>query len=308
MAIHDIYSKRQKKMKGEISDVYTYDKIQQTLRQQVIYIVNDFVDSYSYEESTEYLIYSSPADILCREYGVRSLDSRYGHNQKHQILGFIEITSETEKVLDAIELIFQAIDIEAREEYDNDGQPEGVISPDEAIEELNTRFKEHGIGYAFEGGMLIRIDSTYTHSEIIKPTITLLANPSFAGANEEYLIAHEHYRHGRNKECLTECLKAFESTMKSICTGKGWDYDPAKDAANKLIQICFANQLVPAFMQNHITALKNVLETGIPTVRNKLSGHGQGAVPRDVEDDVARYALNLTGSNIIFLIEQSGIV
>jgi hypothetical protein len=308
MALYDIYSKRQKRLRGEVSDVYVYDKIPQALRQQIIFIVNDFVESYGYEEVTVNTIYYWPENTLCREYGIRSLNGKYRHDNAYEILGFIEITPETDKVLDAIELVFNAIDNEARAEYDNDGQPEDIISPDEAILELNTRFKEHGIGYAFEGGMLIRIDSTYTHAEIIKPTLALLAHPGFAGANDEYLTAHEHYRHGRNKECLTECLKAFESTMKTICAEKGWAFDPAKDAANKLIQICFANNLVPAFMQNHITALKNVLETGVPTVRNKLSGHGQGAVPREVDDDVARYALNLTGANIIFLVEQSGIV
>jgi hypothetical protein len=181
------------------------------------------------------------------------------------------------------------------------------VNPDEAISDLNARFKEHGLGFSFDAGMLIRVDSTFTHSEIIKPTISLLANPIFAGANDEYLTAHEHYRHGRNKECLIDCLKAFESTMKIICAEKGWAFDPAKDTANRLIQICFAEQLVPTFMQTHISALKSVLESGIPTVRNKLAGHGQGTQPRDVDDEVARYGLNLTGSNIIFLVEQSGL-
>ena len=307
MALHDIYSKRQRRLRGETPEVFTYDKIPQPLKLQIIYIVKDFVDNWYCHSETQDIIYFTPVHVLRREYGVHDLTGRYSHSYDHEILGFLEITPESEKALDAIELLFQAIDQEGREDYVVAGEPDQVLSPDEAIADLNARFREHGIGYAFEGGMLIRVDSTYTHAEIIKPTLALLASPSFAGANDEYLTAHEHYRHGRNKECLTECLKAFESTMKTICAEKGWAFDPAKDAVNKLIQICFANNLVPAFMQNHITALKNVLETGVPTVRNKLSGHGQGAVPREVDDDVARYALNLTGSNIIFLVEQSGI-
>jgi len=308
MPLYDIYSKRQKRLRGENPEVFTYDKIPQSLKLQIIYIVNDFVDSNYLGYEIHEQVYLKPAYILCREYGVHKLTGTYKHNYKYEILGFLEITPEPEKALDAIELLFQRIDLEGRAAYRSYGQLRGAHSPDEAIDNLNTRFREHAIGYAFEGGMLIRIDSTYTHAEIIKPTLALLANPSFAGANDEYLTAHEHYRHGRNKECLTECLKAFESTMKTICAEKGWAFDPSKDAANKLIQICFANDLVPSFMQSHITALRSVLENGITTVRNKLSGHGQGAVPREVDDDVARYALNLTGSNIIFLVEQSGIV
>lgn len=308
MSLHNIYSKRQKQLRGEMPDVFTYDKLPQSLVIQIIHIVKDTVNESFYYTDVLTSVYEVPAYILRREYGVYELIDNYYNKHGYEILGFLEKTIEVEYILDAVELIFEGIDTKAREHWDNYGASDEVLSPDEAITDLNARFKEHGIGYAFEGGQIMRVDSTYTHAEIVKPTLSLLANPSFAGANEEYLKAHEHYRHGRNKECLTDCLKAFESTMKAICTVKEWDFDPARDTATKLVQICFANNLVPAFMQSHITALKSVLENGITTVRNKLSGHGQGAVPHDVEDDVARYALNLTGSNIIFLVEQSGIV
>jgi hypothetical protein len=154
-------------------------------------------------------------------------------------------------------------------------------SPDEAIEELNQRFKENAIGFQYEQGDIIRVDSTYVHSEIVKPALSLLWNTKFDGANEEYLKAHDHYRHGRNKECLTECLKAFESSMKIICKEKGWALNQ-NDTAKKLIQTCFQNNLVPSFTQNQFTSLQNLLESGIPTIRNNLGGHGQGQVPQEV--------------------------
>jgi len=305
MGVFDIYSKRQKRLRGEFSDIYTYDKIPHTLKVQIIHIINDCIDSYYGDSEIIRDVFAVPEVILCREYGKFELIDKYVHSHQYPILGFFERTQDTEEALDVIELVFQAIDTTVRKDFE-EYNPESV-SPDDAISDLNDRFKEHGLGFSFDAGMLLRIDSTLTHNEITKPTISLLANPVFSGANEEYLVAHEHYRHGRNKECLTECLKAFESTMKVICTEKGWSFDPAKDTASKLIQICFTEQLIPSFMQTHITALKSVLESGIPTVRNKLAGHGQGSVPRDVHDEVTRYGLNLTGSNIIFLIEQSGI-
>jgi len=94
--------------------------------------------------------------------------------------------------------------------------------------------------------------------------------------------------------------------MKIICKEKGWTFDP-KDTAKKLIQICFQNGLVPIFTQNQFTSLTNLLESGVPTIRNRLGGHGQGQIPQKVDDDITRYGLNLTGSNIIFLVESSGI-
>ncbi|HWZ04524.1 MAG TPA: hypothetical protein VNX40_12995, partial [Mucilaginibacter sp.] len=94
--------------------------------------------------------------------------------------------------------------------------------------------------------------------------------------------------------------------MKTICTAKGWAFNQT-DTAKKLIQICFQNGLVPPFTQNQFTSLQNLLESGIPTIRNKLGGHGQGALPQKVDDGMTRYGLNLTGANIIFLIEQSAL-
>ena len=45
--------------------------------------------------------------------------------------------------------------------------------------------------------------------------------------------------------------------------------------------------------------------TGVPTVRNKTSGHGQGATPADVPEHLARYVLHMTASNIVFLVESA---
>jgi len=99
---------------------------------------------------------------------------------------------------------------------------------------------------------------------------------TYAGANAEFLKAFEHYRHGNIKECLNECLKAFESTMKPICTKRKWFFK-ATDTARTLIDVCFQNKLVPDLIQSHIAGFRAALESGIPTIRNKLAGHGQGA-------------------------------
>ena len=90
-----------------------------------------------------------------------------------------------------------------------------------------TKGSEHGVGFESTSGDIIRIDSQLIRSEIVKPALSLLAGKQFKGANDEFMKTHEHYRHGCHKECLADCLKAFESTMKSICAIKGWPYGPA---------------------------------------------------------------------------------
>lgn len=311
MPIFDLFSKRQKKLRGEVPDVYTYDDIPQSLRVQIVHIIEDCIgkekDFYGSKDLTKG-VYESIFKILCREYGKFSLiEDNYfqGSEPRKQVLNFLLQTEETEEALDVIELTFKYLvkvvkeDLQKYLTYTNVNQ-----SIDDGIKELNERFKESGIGYSFESGELIRIDSTYIHSEVTKETLKLIANKKFTGANEEYLKAHEHYRNGRNKEALADCLKAFESTLKIICKEKNWSYNET-DTSRKLIQICFTNNLVPTFSQNQFTSLQNLIESGIPTIRNKLGGHGQGQTPQKVDDEITRYGINLTGANIIFLIEQS---
>lgn len=305
MAIYNLYSKRQKKLRGEVPDIFTYNNFPKGLKVQIVHIIKDAVgkDKSNYGTLVENL-YKMIHDILIREYEVFRLND--SNTYEGQVLNFFLKESDDEKCLDVVELIFKVINTYVKENSDYCYETIAKITPDEAITELNDRFKEHGFGFQFEANEIIKVDNSYIHSEIVKPTIKLLWNNKFSGANDEYLKAHEHYKYGRNKECLTECLKAFESTMKIICKEKSWNYDE-KDTSKKLINICFQNELIPSFTQNQFTSLRNLLESGIPTIRNRLGGHGQGQVPKTVDDEMTRYALNLTGSNIIFLIEQSKI-
>ncbi len=311
MSIFDLFSKRQKKIRGEVSDVLTYDNIPEKLKVQILQIIREAIGivkktevfDYGYTDYAQHY-YHFIHNVLCKEYGEFSLGKRHENNQE-SIFNFFLTAEDTEKILDVVEVSFEVIGQDIKNNYHLYLDHTNVaITPDEAISELNQRFKENAIGYQFIGGEIIRVDSTYAHSEITKPTIALLQDKNFAGANEEYLKAHEHYRHGRNKECLAECLKAFESTLKIICKEKGWAFSQ-NDTSSKLIQTCFDNDLIPSFSQSQFASLRSLLESGIPTIRNRLGGHGQGQVPQKVDDEITRYAINLTGANIIFLIEQS---
>lgn len=41
MAIFDLFSKRQKKLRGEIPEIYTYDNISNELRVQIVHIIKE---------------------------------------------------------------------------------------------------------------------------------------------------------------------------------------------------------------------------------------------------------------------------
>jgi hypothetical protein len=62
-----------------------------------------------------------------------------------------------------------------------------------------------------------------------------------------------------------------------------------------------ANGLVPALVEGELTGLRAALESGVPTVRNRVGGHGQGQTMTSVPMHIARYALNLTAGCVLLL-------
>ncbi len=287
---------------GELPDVYQYENIPTSLRVQIVHIMNDALGDHRNQKTIESFKFIH--DTLCREYGKFSLiDKEFFDyvNYINDVINFLLRSNNTNEILDVVEFSFRLIDTFYRKDnikYLCQSQ----ITPDQAIEELNFRFREHGVGYQYESGEIIKVDSQIIHVEAVKPVLFLLSDSRFQGANEEFLKAHEHYRHGRYKECLVDCLKAFESTMKTICDIQGWSYQ-AGDTAQRLINVCLQNNLIPAYLQNQFSSLRQNLESGIPTMRNKNGGHGQGSQPLSVPQHFAAYQLHLTASTILFLLE-----
>ncbi|HAI2298951.1 TPA: hypothetical protein HI078_003489 [Escherichia coli] len=299
MAIFELFSKRQKKLRGEVADVYQYTNIPNQFRVQVVHIVRDTIGEDSDYETEASNIYKLIHQTLCKEYGVFSL-KQYHDSNFQAIFDYFLSENDHEKCLDIIELSFKLINGYIKS---NEWKFRGTTKqkPDDAIEELNIRFKEAGLGYQFESGELVKVDSQFIHSDVVKPTLQILGkNSNYSGANDEFLSAHEHYRHQRYKECLNDCLKSFESLMKAIHKKHSWQFNDT-DTAKKLINSCLSNNLVPEYLQNQFSSIRILLESGIPTIRNKEGGHGQGAVITKVPEYLASYTLHLTATNLLFL-------
>ena len=170
-----------------------------------------------------------------------------------------------------------------------------------AIDELNWRLKQNGLGYEFINGEIIVKTNTMTHENVVKPALKILSDEEFRGAEKEYLLAFENYRRGENNNAILNAVKAFESAMKIICSGLGYEYDKDRATAKALINILKQNSFFPSYLNNHMDELRISLETGATTIRNKIAGHGQGASVQETEDMYVEYVLNLVAANIIFL-------
>jgi len=305
MAIFDLFSKRQRKLRGEVPDVYTYTELVAPLRTQIIHIWFDALGSAEeYYTGQVKSAYQFLVDTLCREYGLFRLPPAKDYGDRHymqELVNFFLSVPDTERALDVVELTFRVID-RATREWNYLRRNDASERADAAIAEVNVRFQEHAVGFQYSDGEIIRIDSELLHAEVVKPLLRLLNGKHYVGAQQEFLKAHEHYRHGNAKEALNECLKAFESLMKAVCDKRRWAYSKTATAKD-LIRVCLDNQLIPPFWDSHYGALRSMLESGVPTGRNKLGGHGQGTTPVEVPVHLVSYMLHMTASAMLFLAE-----
>jgi hypothetical protein len=129
------------------------------------------------------------------------------------------------------------------------------------------------MGYRFEYGYIVRIDSELLHAQVVAPPFKLFHDQRFSGPHSEYLLAHDHYRAGRTSDAITNANSAFESTMKIICHLKGWEYKG--DRATDLVKVLRANGLFPHYLDVSLDQLIAAMKSGLPVVRNKAGVMGR---------------------------------
>lgn len=303
VGLTDLFSRRGKPPPSSV----TYDNIPEAFRHQAVMIVRDAVGGQV--ELLEEL-----GAMLIREHPVPSFspqqDSYMGGRAPPVVYQCIAFGSTTE-LLDAVELGFRAVNTVMRTRWENSGRDVGAYkhfngtkqTPDDAIQELNTRFAQHGLGYAFsaEANQLVRMDSQFTQNEIVEPAWHVLHELGFDGPVDEFRRAHKYFRQGDAKDAATWAVKALESTAKAICDERRWKYDKNRATAKPLLDLLFKKGLVPSELESHFGGLRAALESGLPTIGNAHARHGQGSKRRDMEDSLAALAMHLCAASILFL-------
>lgn len=301
MRNYDVFSKRNKTFQF---DFLTYDSVPIKLRNQVYFIWKDSLGAVSANTTQPNYatrVFDTLHDVICREHGVSSLSSKHTASVK-KCEEFLRFGSDVEMLLDLIELSIRLIEPFQEDVYYNFSRYSVTLDAKGAIEELNNRFRENGIGYEFVEGVLIRKDSEFLHEEATKPALHLLQQEGFEGALDEFLEAHDHFRKGEHKACIVSASNAFESTMKNICAKRGWEIK-GSGTSSQLISALVENGLIPSYLDTHVNSLRNML-AGLSNVRNKKAGHGQGEEANPVPEHFVNYTLHLCATNIVFLIES----
>ena len=309
MPVFDLFSYRQRVAEGDVPDVFVYDSLPQTLLVQIVHIWRDAIgpyyvlqgfslgDTFPRNNDGWHLIHN----IVAREHGLFELAP--GPRIDKRCESYLLASPSLGAALDLIEASFRYVDGVVRKLGSRDRESSGIaIEPDAAIGELNERFRRAGVGYCFEAGMLMRVDSELLHSEVVRPALRFLHRKGFEGPRAEFLKAHAHYRAGETKAAVTEANNAFESTLKAICDQRSWTC-PKGARASDLLRVVRANGLLPDYLDASFDQLAGTLKNGLPKVRGDEGSHGQGATPRETPGYVAGYALHLAAANIVFLVE-----
>lgn len=278
-------------------DIYEYDTFPESFRNQYCKIISDIIpiataNMRSFDNYDVTDIYSKICSGYAREKGLKNISLYEKYVDTCSDIDFLDLMDYSLHFLNIM------VSIGCRNQHSYIQQFQN--SYNRYINELNYRFKQHNLGYEFCNGEIIRIDNQVTHQEIVKPALQLLTNPTFQGANEEYLLAWKHYKQGRYKDCILNAGKAFESTMKIICENLHYPYNKEKDTAGKLLGILKENQFYPSYLEDYMNGVFTTLKSGAPTIRNKTSGHGQGVNTEPIPQSLALYELNMVATNIVF--------
>jgi hypothetical protein len=236
--------KRQQSRNGE-PEIYTYDQAPGHMRHQICEALSEGIGNYS--RGPRYHVPPPNAndiweqiDRICRKEIYSYLNHIHIHETdlRLRFLTYILRVPDMYDFLSAVEIgcvglrtigVVYGIDVPMYR-----GAQQTTV---DAIEEINGRFDQHSVGYQFENGQIIQVDSKLAHTEIIKPALVLLTAPEFSKANEDFMTAHRHYRAKEFKDCVTAANRAFESMLKAICDTEKWEYGRGDGAAQLVAKV-----------------------------------------------------------------------
>ncbi|MDE0390619.1 MAG: hypothetical protein OXI57_00940 [Rhodospirillales bacterium] len=164
-------------------------------------------------------------------------------------------------------------------------------------QEINKIFDLHECQWRLFDGEFFKLDGDFIGARLAATAHEALARNHFAGAAEEYAKSQRQLCSGEVKDAILYAGKSFESVLKVIT-----DLENAN--ANNLIEEMLKrgffddlpSEVRSGFAQNVMKAL--------PFLRNKLGGHGQGALVVEVPEIYGELAIQLAAALHNFLIAK----
>ena len=297
--VFETYSQRLRRAERQSGpDVYTYDQMPSFMRQQIVAALKEAIGN-SYSSGPANNLWREIAHICSKEIeGFSNYETT--SDSDHRVTSRLLSTADILVFLDVLEISCRIISSKATNETIK--QRSAKITAQDAIDEINLRFQQNDIGYQINNGLMIRVDSEYAHREIIKPILKILKETHYRKASEDFSRAHQHLRVGAYKDAVTAANRAFESTLKAICDTEGWTYQSG-DNAGQLVSLVSTSGLFTHAFDKSFNSFVAMMKTGLPSLRNDAGAHGESIEANAVTPEIARYAINMTAANILFLAE-----
>jgi AbiJ N-terminal domain 4 len=293
ISMREIYSRR-----NAIENVgpLLLNEVPYKLKNQIFHVWDDFLNQKRIEPETRKSAWEGIYKTVRREHGHGKqiyYGSKHARDQVEEYYNSFSL-SEVDKHLDIVEIIFYQMRRIQLFQLERFFKQPLRITYDDSVKALNNRFAEYNFGYRFEQHQVIKIESQYHYSEIVKPAFELLKDERFKIANQEYFAAQAYFRKGLFEPCIVECAKAFESTIKVICHELNWKYEQS-DSSTVLLKIIINNGFIPKYFESSLMS--------IATIRNKTSAHGKGVEGSSVDQHLARLSINQTASILSYFLD-----
>lgn len=296
---YKLYSERVNE--GNVSDVFIYDYLPERMKNQTYMLIERcLIDLYGSSINISPFgskLGNSIFEVLHFRYGEfdLGLSGRY-------ILGDILTVLNGwlfERVLDFLEVFFLTLsDI-------NNCIPNRTEKIQEWVLKINQVFLENKFGYQIVDFKICRMDSIYTHAEIVKPSLAVLSSKNdYKIAEEEFKEALSLYMRADFDHAVIKANCAFESVLKVIAIARKWESqkDIQKLTARELVKLALDNELVSRNMQAQFENFNSLILSSLPSMRNACGAHGRGISESLTGVQTASLALHLAGSYILFFV------
>jgi hypothetical protein len=284
----------------ENPEIFTYDNLSQEFRYKVAYV---FEDLYEFLKSKMSYGNDEVPERLWKRQIVRALGIPNPPNSITVYLvtvGVPEFFIGVEVLLEAAFGSVAGTDVWKDECHSRIG---------EAFHQINKVMLYYALGYEIvvpEGDredepifQVIRKDTQFTHAEMVKPALRLLGGEEFRHAEEQFRDAHREFQQGHYADSITDAAASVESVLKVVL---GVDEGTPKELLPKAADAGY----FPSYLGSSTGQWVNLL-LELPTVRHRFGdAHGRGKnQPDEAEmERLARLALNLAASHILFIINE----
>ena len=184
-------------------------------------------------------------------------------------------------VLDALEAFYRLLPDERRGPFQSD---------------LNEVLAEEASPWRMSDGHMYLVDSHFL--DALKDQVEEeMKREGFLGAYEEFKDARRYLQAGAVDDAIHKANCAFESALKSLL------YREEGTADDLLKMLREKTDLLDAVPVEAQKALVLKVLQGLPVLRHKLGGHGQGTQPVNVPRAYGDLAINLAATYIKFLLD-----